>query len=164
MKFKIRSISIIMLVILIGGAMLLFSSCDEEEEIPWWEDVENLEYVIEDAKSVEKQYSYRRPHSERIEFNYLYDESYKREYIPKLKILYKGEEQYTYNYIYLREGFYKYADGVDYDNPIIVDVVKDPGNFRVELFIFLSYEDCEKLKNKIFTEFIYINVNRGEEK
>lgn len=35
MKFKVISISIIMLVILICGATLLFSSCDEKEEIPW---------------------------------------------------------------------------------------------------------------------------------
>lgn len=164
MKFKIRSISIIMLVILISGAMLLFSSCDEEEEIPWWEDVENLEYVIEDAKSVEKQYSYRRPHSERIEFNYLYDESYKSEYIPKLKILYKGEEKEIYNYIYLREGFYKYADGVDYDNPFIMNVLKMPGNFRVSIYIYLNLDDLFKNKNEIWWQSIYINVNIGEEK
>lgn len=134
MKFKVISISIIMLVILICGATLLFSSCDEKEEIPWWKDVENLEYVIEDAKSVEKQYSYREPHFKRIEFNYLYDESYKSEYIPKLKILYKGEEQYTYNYIYLREGFCRYVDGIDYDNPIIENVIKAPGNYRVSIY------------------------------
>lgn len=164
MKFKVRSISIIMLVILICGAMLLFSSCDEKEEIPWWEDVENLEYVIEDAKSIEKQYSYRRPHSARIEFNYLYDESYKSEYIPKLKILYKGEKKEVYNYIYNREGFCRYADGVDYDNPIIENVIKAPGNYRVSIYVYLSLDDLFKNKNAIMWQSIYINVNRGEEK
>lgn len=158
---KVTGITILLMMMIL--CIFMIAGCENHNKKPWWEDRENLEFVLEDERSDEKSFSHKLPYSEKITFHYTFDSANTEEYIPKVKILHNGVEKMFYTYVYKREWFYLKPDGFDYDDPHRSAIIKDPGAYRVSLHFYQNKVDADKLQNLLDTEVIYIIVNKGGE-
>lgn len=181
MKQKFFKMTAILFVVVTIGTLFLFSGCTDpnpKPALPWWEDDENLEFVLEDARSAEKSFTFRMPPiGGRIYFNYTLKEGdyipgREHEFIPKVKILHRGAEQKFYTKVTSRQSFSYSSPGmepgsVDYAHPETVSVVNDWGVYRVNLESYLNIEHVDRhgydeieYKDFIFTQDIYITVHK----
>lgn len=162
MRKIIKVAGITILLMMISMCTFMIAGCENHNKKPWWDDDDNLEFVLEDERSVEKSFTYRKPYREKIEFNYVFDKTDTEEYIPKMKMLYKGVEKMFYTYVYKREWFYLKSDGFDYDDPHMSAIIKDPGGYRVSLEFYQNKTGADKFQNLIGVEVIYITIHKGE--
>lgn len=154
---------IVSIVVVVTSIIFIVRACNKkpEEEIPWYEDYENIELVLEEERLEGKQVIIKRriDYSEKIELTFTINKSNEddKEYMPKMKLLYKGEEKPVVFRIQRR---YIPFDGKEYNYNESIGIlgITRLGYHYVDIEGYLNQKDRDDLSNVIYSEEFYLKV------